>query len=77
MLLSDAERKVNKVIGYLPDAPRLVFVLSRFEELSYKEIAEKLDISQKTVEKHMTTALKHLRKHLPVFVLVKLFLGLW
>ncbi|MCW3125859.1 MAG: polymerase, sigma-24 subunit, subfamily [Bacteroidetes bacterium] len=77
LLFSETENKVNKVIGYLPDAPRLVFVLSRFEELSYKEIAERLDISTKTVEKHMTTALKHLRKHLPVLVLIKFLLGLW
>ena len=78
-LLNSAETddKVNKVIASLPDAPRLVFVLSRFEELSYREIAERLEISVKTVEKHMTTSLKHIRRYLPFYLLVKFICDLW
>ena len=40
---------------------RLVFVLNRFEQLSYKEVAAKLDISVKTVENQMSKALRILR----------------
>jgi RNA polymerase sigma-70 factor (ECF subfamily) len=39
----------------------LVFVLSRFESKTYKEIAEELDISIKTVENQIGYALKYLR----------------
>jgi len=45
----------------LPERCRLVFFMSRFEELSHKEIAAKLDISEKTVENQITKALKVLR----------------
>jgi len=43
---------------------RIVFMLSRFDDLSYKEIAGQLQISIKTVESHMGKALKLLRKSL-------------
>ena len=52
------ERSVNK----LPEKCREVFLLSRVENLSLKEIAERLDISPKTVENQITKALKYLRK---------------
>jgi len=46
----------------LPPRIREVFLLSRVSKLSYKEIAEELNISQKTVENQMGSALKKLRK---------------
>lgn len=64
--------KIEKAIASLPQHSRGVFILSRFEEMSYREIAEKLEISVKTVEKHMANALKHLRKYLPLALLVAL-----
>ncbi|MCI0922670.1 RNA polymerase sigma factor [Sphingobacterium rhinopitheci] len=45
----------------LPDRCREVFVLSRYKYLSNKEIAAKLGISEKTVEMHITLALKRFR----------------
>ncbi len=45
-------------IEQLPDKCRTIFVLSRFSGHTYKEIAEKLDISIKTVEKQISIALK-------------------
>ena len=57
----------------LPEQCRLVFQLSRFEELKYQEIADQLKISVKTVENHMGKALKimrdQLKEYLPVFLL--------
>ncbi len=73
----DTEQKVAVVLGALPEGSRVVFSLSRFEEMSYKEIADKLNVSVKAVEKHMTIALKHIRKHLPIILLLKLFFGGW
>lgn len=52
----------------LPEKCRMVFNLSRFEELKYQEIADRLDISIKTVEAHMGKALKTLRVELAEFL---------
>ena len=66
--------KVDQAIEKLPDELKIVFKMSRFEELKYREIAEKLQISEKTVEARMTKALKILRKelkdYLPVFYMI-------
>src|SRR5690554_290040 len=51
--------KVDLVVESLPDKCREVYRLSREEQLSHKEISEKLNISPKTVETHITKALKH------------------
>ncbi|WP_339879441.1 RNA polymerase sigma-70 factor [uncultured Algoriphagus sp.] len=52
----------------LPEKCRMVFNLSRFEELKYQEIADRLEISIKTVEAHMGKALKTLRMELAEFL---------
>ncbi len=57
----ELEAFINKVIDSLPEKCRLVFVMNRFEQLSYKEVAAKLEISVKTVENQMSKALKILR----------------
>ena len=56
--------KLNSAIEKLPDKCKEVFILSRFEELTNKEISEKLNISIKTVENHITKALRTLRSNL-------------
>lgn len=53
--------KINTVMNSLPAKCRSVFELSRIDQLSYKEIAEKLNISVKTVENHISEALKRFR----------------
>lgn len=57
--------KLHEAIGQLPDRARVILVLHRFEGLSYKEIANELDIAPKTVENQLARALKLLRKFLP------------
>src|SRR5699024_948439 len=56
--------EMEKQVERLPDRCREVLELSRMEQLSHKEIAEKLNISPKTVENHIGSALKVLRPHL-------------
>jgi len=52
----------EKALTRLPEKQRVVFLMSRMEELTYKEIAERLHISIKAVEKRMSLALTELRK---------------
>lgn len=61
MEFKELEDYLHEVIERLPEKCRLVFVLNRFEELSYKEVAKKMDISVKTVENQMSKALRILR----------------
>ncbi len=58
---SELEQQIQAAIATLPPRCKAVFVLSRFEELSYKEIGEKLEISPKTVENQISKALKIMR----------------
>ena len=60
--IESLENMVQKAIDELPDQCRKVFELSRYRGLKYKEIAAELDISVKTVESHISNALKLLRK---------------
>ena len=65
------QREIDRAVEALPDKCREVFKLSRFEEMSYKEISTTLSISIKTVENHMGRALRELRtalrEHLSIF----------
>lgn len=69
-------QRIEKSIDSLPAKRQEIFRLSREQGLKYKEIAEELNISIKTVEAQMGLALKHLRDELKEFSnhLVSLFL---
>jgi RNA polymerase sigma-70 factor, ECF subfamily len=73
MIVSELEQQIREAIDRLPLERRKVFILSRYDGLSYAEIAEKLNISVKTVENQMGKALKTLREeledYLPLLVL--------
>ena len=71
---SELDAIVANAIDSLPDQCRLVFKLSRFENLTYAEIAEQLGISVKTVENHMVKALKVLREKLKDYLPVLIWL---
>lgn len=65
-LMRDKERRalLLTAIAGLPEKTRVVFMMSRVEDLSYREISERLSISPKTVESHMGRALRLLRDRL-------------
>jgi RNA polymerase sigma-70 factor (ECF subfamily) len=71
---SELDGIVANAIDSLPDQCKLVFKLSRFENLTYAEIAEQLGISVKTVENHMVKALKVLREKLKDYLPVLIWL---
>ncbi len=56
--------QIRLAIDTLPEKCKLVFEMSRFEYLKNKEIAQRLNISQNTVERHITIALEKLRRSL-------------
>lgn len=63
-LLEEAEfkKKLELAIAALPEGQRTVFLMNRIDKMKYKEIAEKLDLSVKAIEKRMGKALSALRK---------------
>lgn len=68
MLTRELEEKYNAALNELPEQCRTIFQLSRFDELKYREIADKLGLSVKTVENQMGKALKLLRVKLVDFL---------
>lgn len=58
------QQYINNLVEELPPRRREIFIKSRFEGLSIKEISEELKISHKTVENQLTDALKYLRSKL-------------
>jgi RNA polymerase sigma-70 factor (ECF subfamily) len=60
----ELEKRIEVALSYLPEQCRLIFKLSRFEELKYAEIADQLNISVKTVENQMGKALRIMREQL-------------
>jgi RNA polymerase sigma-70 factor (family 1) len=56
------EEYLSGVVEQMPEKARIVFTLSRHQDLSIKEIAGKMDLSPKAVEYHMTKALRALKE---------------
>ncbi|MCX6252534.1 MAG: RNA polymerase sigma-70 factor [Bacteroidetes bacterium] len=60
--------KIDDAMNELPEKCREVFLLSRTQNLKYQEIADKLEISVKTVETQMSKALQHMRIRLKEYI---------
>lgn len=68
--------QLHEAINEMPEKCRQVFKLSRFDGLSHKEIADRLSISTKTIENHITRAMKILKsKFLGVILFILNLLG--
>lgn len=63
LLYDELQEQIAHVIGKLPDRCREVFILSRFEGLKNREIAEKFQISLQAVEVHLSKALQTFSRH--------------
>lgn len=68
IIYKELEIELDKAITKLPQECCNVFCMSRFDDFSYDEIAEKLDISINTVKYHMKRALSSLRKDLKEYM---------
>jgi len=69
IMAGELEKKIHSALNELPEQCRTIFQMSRFDELKYREIADKLDISVKTVESQMSKALRLLRVKLVDFLI--------
>lgn len=69
--------KLNETINALPPKCRLVFTMSRESDLTNKQIAAELAISEKAVEKHITSALKVLKVRFGQYLMMILILKGW
>ncbi len=71
---NELNEHLGRALLELPEKRREIFELSRFEGLKYQEIADKLNLSTKTVETQMTRSLEFLRKYLKEFISVILLI---
>jgi RNA polymerase sigma-70 factor (ECF subfamily) len=62
----ELQQSYENALKTMPEKCRIVFLMSRADELKYREIAERTGISIKAVEKRMNKALEHLRRNLRV-----------
>lgn len=68
VIVDELDNRIKHAIDDLPEQCRVVFCMSRFEEKTYSSIAAELEISVKTVETHMSKALRVLREKLADYV---------
>lgn len=66
----ELEHRLQQAMNDLPEQCRTIFQMSRFEELKYREIADKMGLSVKTIENQMGKALKILRTKLADYLAV-------
>ena len=73
---SELQQRLYTIIQELPEKCREVFEMSRFEGVPNQEIADKLDISKRTVETQISKALKYLRENLTDYFTTFIIVGL-
>lgn len=74
LLFKEQQIILDQLISELPDDCQETFRMSREEQLTYKQIAQKLDVSEKTIEKRITKSLKFLRENLSLELCVGILL---
>jgi len=80
LLLSDLRQFTESALVQLPPQQQLIFRMSRYQGLSYDEIAEQVHLSRNTVKNHLIAALKTLRTHfnqsdVAYFILISVGIG--
>ena len=74
MDLKDTHQVLHEKIAELPDKCQTAFRMSRMEHATISQIAERMNISTRTVENYITQALRHLRTHLNTLSTLTVFL---
>ncbi|MFV0270146.1 MAG: RNA polymerase sigma-70 factor [Macellibacteroides fermentans] len=70
----DLHKAIERALSKLPEKTREIFMLSRYDGLKNQQIAETKNISQKTVEYHISKALQILKEELPQDYWIWIFL---
>lgn len=71
---AEAQRLVDEALAMMPDKTRQIFMMSRYENKTYAEIADYFSLSVKSVEFHISKALKVLKVKLKDYMTIVLFL---
>lgn len=74
MISQETQKLIHAAVDELPEKCREIFVLNRFEQMKYQEIANHLGISVKTVEAQMSKALLHMKTRLSSYIKVLLLI---
>lgn len=74
LILNELSKVIEDAINSLPGQCKEIFMMSRFDNMKYHEIADKMGISVKTVEKKMSISLEILRTVLKDYLVILLFL---
>ncbi|GAB3504938.1 RNA polymerase sigma-70 factor [Spirosoma knui] len=75
LMANELSDRLQEAIQRLPEQCRLIFMMSRFDELKYQEIADRLGLSIKTVENQIGKALRILRTDLAEYLPALILLG--
>ncbi len=70
ILLAQQQLLFTEALGKLPPRTRDIIILNRLHDMSYKQIAQSLRISESAVEKHISRGLQHCRRELGKYFLV-------
>ncbi len=62
--MKEFKQKLENTLAEMPENSRIVFLMNRIEKLKYSEIADRLGLSVKAIEKRMSIALKYLKEKL-------------
>lgn len=73
---SELEKKILELIEKLPEKRKIIFILNKIDGLTYKEIGNRLNISENTVDSQMRQALAFLRTEMKHYLSLMLFLYL-
>ncbi len=73
----ELKKSYERALESIPEKQRAVFLMNRVDELKYKEIADQLELSVKSIEKRMGQALEHLRTEMKdkISVLILFVMG--
>ncbi|SMG64217.1 RNA polymerase sigma-70, Bacteroidetes type [methanotrophic bacterial endosymbiont of Bathymodiolus sp.] len=64
MIGAELQKRISEAVNDLPPVRKQVFEMSREHGMTYREIAQTLSVSSKTVEGHISKALKQIKKHI-------------
>ena len=72
--VSELENRIKRVLNALPDNQRTAFMMSRYQNKTYQQIAEEMNVSIKSIEVYIGKALRSMRNELKEYLSLIIFL---